>query len=277
VSEIDQPDNISPEDEERVRAALRPLAEVTMPTEVASRIDEVLHSEAADLTRRVEETGDGDERRARASAEQSLRRRQQVMVGAFAAFIVIVIAGIVVSSHHTATTASSSGGAPVLTDGTSITDSGNSWSPEDLQTTLRRTLTGPVASQVPQSATSAAPSPHAHVAGPAGSLVSSQSSPVAGNADGVTNTGAEADPTDQAGVAALIENPTARQACINALKEPAGTEPIAVDAGTFNGSPAVAFLFPSSAAANHVDIYVVGPKCSAHEPNVLLFDRLPRP
>ncbi len=264
MTEADQPADISPEDEMRVRAALRPLADVTMPADVAKRIDEVLRNETDDLARRAEAAGEVGAARTRTSAADSLRRRQQVMVGALASFVVIVIAGIVVSSHHTpAGTASTSSGASSLNSGTSITDSGRSWSPADLQQTLRQTLTGTPSSQVPQLGLGAKPS----------EAVRSSATSLNGAAAAALPEGG----SDAERVQTLISDPAVRQACINALKETGDAHPIAVDAGTFNGSPAVTFLFPSAAAANHVDIYVVGPKCSGTEPNVLLFDRLPHP
>jgi hypothetical protein len=262
VTDMDQPADISPEDEMRVRAALRPLADVAMPPDVAERIDAVLRNEAADLARRAEAEGEGKAPRTQPSTEDSLRRRQRVMVGALASFVIIVIAGIVVSSHHTpAGTVSTSSGASALNSGTSITDSGRSWSPEDLQQTLRQTLTGAPSSQVPQS------EPSTRRPEPASRSTTSNPGPLA----------LPAADSDAERVQALISDPAVRQACINALQETGDAHPIAVDAGTFNGSPSVTFLFPSSAAANHVDIYVVGPQCSATEPNVLLFDRLPHP
>lgn len=264
--------DITPADDARVRAALRPLADVTMPPDVADRIDQVLRNEAADLTRRVASASEDSSAREQASASDSLRRRQQVMVGALATFIVIVIAGIVVSSHHAAPGgASASAGASAITSGTSITKSGRSWSPGDLQQSLHQTLAGAPSSQVPQSlAGSSRPRSAAGV-------TTAPSAGTAINGPGAAAGLPAATESDAQLVQTLISDPQARQACIDSLKETGDAHLLAVDAGTYDGSPAVTFVFPSSAIANHVDVYVVGPHCSATESNVLLFDRLPRP
>ena len=65
--------------------------------------------------------------------------------------------------------------------------------------------------------------------------------------------------------------------CITALTEPGQVVlPLALDYATFEGSPALVVVLPST-KADKVDVFVVGPGCTTGDAALLYFARLDRP
>ena len=95
--------------------------------------------------------------------------------------------------------------------------------------------------------------------------------------------GSTARPGDDAAAPGLASLPTGRLAggtalagCVAALADGPVT-PLAVDLAQFKGQPAAVILLPGLAGADKMDIWVVGPDCTAGNDQTLYYASVPRP
>ncbi len=63
--------------------------------------------------------------------------------------------------------------------------------------------------------------------------------------------------------------------CLRAVA--GGAAVLAVDAGTFDGAPAVVAVLEVGGEPRLTDVYVVGPACSPADEQLLRYVRVPRP
>lgn len=259
----------------RATGALAELGPVTMPADVAARVD-------AAVARADRPTGPVGDVLPMASAKK--RRPSFAGLAAVAAGVAL-IAGVGVplvtggggGERGANTTAAESAQDTGAGAGTRRLDSGLNYRPNALDTTLVRALRG--ASAVPNAdafgGAGTAP-PEAEVSGP--------SAPAA--PDAVRSSGR--DLTQYATSLTALESDAGRlAACVTALaaSQPRGlgTTPLVVDFARFNDRPALVVVFPTvsrgKVADDRVDVWVVGARCgvTAGDDDVLLFERLDRP
>jgi hypothetical protein len=80
---------------------------------------------------------------------------------------------------------------------------------------------------------------------------------------------------DFAPARALVRDRAALVLCLRAVADTALV--LAVDAGTFDGDPAVVAALEVGDEPQLMDVYVVGPACSPADEHLLRYARLPRP
>jgi hypothetical protein len=81
-------------------------------------------------------------------------------------------------------------------------------------------------------------------------------------------------PTDARALAAAALTPEKAATCVGMLTDGDGTQALAVDAGTWQGRPALMVILPTKRDAASLDVIVVTRDCS---PDFLTFQRIPRP
>jgi len=85
----------------------------------------------------------------------------------------------------------------------------------------------------------------------------------------------KAAPEAYAAARELILNKPALTLCLRAVA--GGAAVLAVDAGTFDGAPAVVAVLEVGGQPRLTDVFVVGPACSPADEQLLRYARLPRP
>ena len=73
----------------------------------------------------------------------------------------------------------------------------------------------------------------------------------------------------------LVEDPQRLVSCLTEVAGGTTRMVLAVDAGTYQGQPAVAIVLPSEDPTK-VEVYVVAPDCSATDAKLLYFANVPR-
>lgn len=87
---------------------------------------------------------------------------------------------------------------------------------------------------------------------------------------------ASSPPTTDAAAAGLLTRTTVAD-CLEQLTGHPGTEPVAIDQATYDGSPADVIVVPSDDDPGALDVWVVGPGCTRQEADMLAFQRIPAP
>jgi hypothetical protein len=85
----------------------------------------------------------------------------------------------------------------------------------------------------------------------------------------------KAAPEAYAAARALVQDKPALTLCVRAVA--GGAAILAVDAGTFDGAPAVVAVLEVGGEPRLTDVYVVGPACSPADEQLLRYVRVPRP
>lgn len=67
-----------------------------------------------------------------------------------------------------------------------------------------------------------------------------------------------------------LRDAAALDACVQELSGSPGVAPLAVDFAAYQGAPALVVLLPSS-VPGRVDVFVVGPRCSAGDADLRLY------
>jgi hypothetical protein len=193
----------------------------------------------------------------------SARRRWLPALSAIAASAVLVAGGLLLfqrDDDKQADTAAATAGYAVNDSGTNYTRGGT-----QLQALLPSLLKGSARRPAPESFGADA-GPTATPLSGAGTTTSSQKA-----GDRALAALPPGDPL------AALRTTTGLATCLNSLTDPgvAGI-PLALDYATFEGTPALVVVLPTS-QADKVDVFVVPPGCARADGNVLYFRRLPKP
>ena len=260
----------------QVRATLRALPAVTMPADVAARLEAAISAEAsraagaAETPRAAAGAAEGAASpvsvlptgRAHDSAVGRRRALPHFSAAASVAVLLVVALGVAIgyaASHSTeskksASTASSSVSGPV------IVASGTAYSTgairDQVSAKLLQLVPGAAAhyaldqqskaAAAPASAPAAAGAAAASASSPASAVPSSSSSPLTASAPSPART-APSGP---------LANPTTLQSCVNTLAgRPA--QPVLVDYASFDGAPATVIVLPDPDTKGKLDVFVV--------------------
>lgn len=253
------------------KAALAALPPVTMPPDVAERLDAALTAsvaagvEPAPLAAPVGST----------VLPRPSTRRLPTLPAVAAGIVVLALlaaVGIGVARHQsaparsTAATSPGTNAAPQseTSSGFVTTSTGTAYTAAALTTDAMQLL-------VRVGAVTAAP----HAAPLAGS--SGQSSAVAGT----ESTTAPA-PSGVAAVPTVLlpieRSPSRLVQCIGSLETAKATLPLAIDFATYAGKPAIVVVLPDPEQTADLDVWVVGPRCGeAGQPDLVIFKAFAKP
>lgn len=256
-------------DEAYVCDLLASLPAVTMPREVAARIDDAL----ADLG----PVASPAEPLATPTVVPLVRRGsprawRNPRVLQVAAVMVLVVAGGVVgvkafAGRTTSTASTASAVAGAAQQKTAISQSNRAYTTATLVSDVHSLVGGRATAYgvAGSGATPVAPSP----------ATSGSSSGVApGQAAAATPPG----PLNQ-GLRRLTASAAALAPCIAAIEEGlAGyVDPVAIDAGTFNGRPALVVVLPGAGDPSAYDVWIVGPTCGTNkDADLIRYQAVPR-
>jgi hypothetical protein len=288
----------TPDQDADVRALLGFLRDepLEMPPDVAARLDAVIAEErrtSAAAVGAASALDDDAESSAAPLAPVTVlpvatRRRGPSMtsfkvLGGVAAAALVVVGGINLvgglgasTSLETATSSSGASAAPSVaaggtsTDsregGTRLTASGATYTPS-LLAAQASTLAGISLGTVKAAdATAGSVTGEGSTPGPAASPVTTT------QATGAYSVAAA--PTDARALASATVTTDKVASCVATLTDGDGTQAVAVDAGTWQGKPALLVILPTKGDATSLDVLVVTRDCS---PSFLTFQRIPRP
>ncbi len=255
----------TPEQDADVRALLSFLRDepLEMPSDVRARLDAVIAEErrtaavavagAAAAAPGADASDVGVGHVAPVTVLPTARRgpstRAFRIVGGLAAAALVVLGGVTVlhgiggssSSSSGAAASSAAGGAADTATATRLTASGTSYTRASLATQAAGLVAAARAASPLTERTVAAPSP----------------APAEGKPYSAALT-----PTDAA-------------ACVRALTEGDGSTAVAVDSGSYDGTPAIVVVVPPPDAPGSLDVFVVRPGCGAGAADLLEFQRIP--
>jgi hypothetical protein len=271
----DQPPDAGPEpllssqDDAAVAALLRAAGgPVSMPPEVAARIDAALAVEASMPATTGEVTTGGVATGTVTPLVPRPRRWSRAVLGLAAAAAVVVVGGALVttlgdgaSSTDDQATSAEAGGATDQADVARST-SGRDYTAAELTDSVSALLAD----------SGAAPDQPAQESD--ATLEQAPSTLASAPAADSGEAGEPArDDADAAAATALVLDEARLTPCLDRLTD--GTrEVVAVDAGTYEGQPALAVLL--AAGADAVDVFIVTPACSADDASILHFERVER-
>lgn len=253
-----------------VRTRLRALPPVTLPPEVADRIDAVL--EAASATEPPERSEPTAARAAPSSGTRNepvrlddhrrARNHRRMRVLQAAATVVLVVGGGALGAR----TLDGLGGSG--TDDAGIdaatgqvpAEQGTGESPEALRGRVTASdtdytpeqLAGQVRGLLDRVVIAARTAPNG------ASLQEDNSSDTAGE------------------ISSALPNPVAVRGCVNALTKGPAQRPLAVDIATFRGRPAAVVVLRTPGDRSSLDVFVVERRCSAAADRTLYFQRIAR-
>jgi len=79
-------------------------------------------------------------------------------------------------------------------------------------------------------------------------------------------------------LSALVASRASLQGCLTAVEEgaKAGEHPVAVDAGTYDGQPALVVVVLTAETSTTFDVFIVSPACSATDAHLIAFHSVKR-
>jgi len=243
----DIPQLLSATDEAEITALLQSLPPVSMPDDLAERIDRAVAAEAVSR-------GTAGAATVVALKPAERRRWSESPFRAVAAgLIVVVAAGGIFFAVKASTTGSNSASAASTPK---VTTSNHMYTKANLGAQVLA-LTAAARSTSTGSNPLAAPSGTAGPLAAAGSVVpGSQLPQPQSRATGTTGFGgAQPATTAKAGLATQAN----LRSCLDRIQR--GAKPVALDSGFYNGQPALIIVLPSSAYKHAYSVYVVGANC----------------
>lgn len=249
------------------RGLLAALPPVTMPDDVAARLDEALADAGPAAVSGA----------ATVVPASTAKRSRWWSSGTFAgtaaaAAVVLLVAGVIAGALHSSnrgsnTSTSAAGSAESATVGPktfSATASGRNYTAATLASSLPALLGKPAATGSPSGVTGLS-----RAAAPGGTATGSGGAPAGDSA---------AAPAPTTAFKTLTE-PQKLLDCVAALTgQPAGSvTPLAADLASFQGKPAAVIVLPSPNRPALVDVWVVGPGCSPADQQFIYFLRAARP
>ena len=259
------------EAEPSVRAALAGLAVAPIPADIAARLDAALGALTPAAVVAAEEPATEDAAPATVAEVTTLppaRASHRTRWLAAAAGLVVVLAGAGAAvtslrgSDRSTTTAagdSAAPAAPVRNDtGTDYAD----------RAALAAAVPGLLAGTAPEAA--------ALRAAPAPAAAPKQSSSGYDSAAGTSGGGAAS--TESIDPLARLRTDAGLAQCLSALLPPEdpSVQPLALDYGSYRGTPALVVVLPG-AAQDKLDVYVVGDGCSPANDSTLFYASVPAP
>ncbi len=261
-SDPERSDDLSSSDDAFVRDLLGHLEPVTMPPDVVARLNAALVAVAADPDAFPADTLTSDLSFDRAQAGTipqsatgdtvvplaSRRRRMDLRYVSVAAAAVLVLGGgwaILHQRTHNDTVASTASGAVSPAAAVVVKQSGTAYHATSLPTQVRSLVSG-----TPTAGTASAP---------ATSSVGTSPN-TAGSSTPVPTGSAAVD----AALTSLLGDQDALNACFAAVLDGAdpSVKPIAADAGTYEGKPALVIVLPGT-KADKLDVFVVEPPAAS--------------
>lgn len=244
-----------------VRADLGGLPTVTMPPDVADRIDAAL----------AETRASGGGTGTVLPMDEHPRRRWRDRFGsgslAGAAAVVVLLAlgvGVVINHAVGGGGGEPGGGAPTslaaphgIAGPLTVTTSGRNYTAHNLSSAVpallaqshRLTVSGSVAGVGSQAGDSTAPS-----VGTTGGTTGDTAPPLEGAPAQAPHPASHSGALFDRAAKSFRSNQTNVRRCLAGLQEPAA--PLAIDVGTYQGKPAAVFVFPSENHPNQVDVYI---------------------
>jgi hypothetical protein len=270
IDEIDEIETLTADDDAYVSALLAGLPAVVMPTDVAARLDAAL-AEAA-LTGMTDPESEVPVAAAAtvvpiASARSSRWRDPRILKVAAAVVLVLGGGGLAIKvisggSSSETSTAASAGGAARAAEKLSL-NSAHAYTSDTLATDVRALVAG----SLPKAPTTGQDSAAGGTPAPVQTPVAPSTSP------GTASNGKLYEPLRQ-----LTTSVNTLAPCIAALEEGiTAVTPYAIDAGTYDGRPALIVVLPNKEDAAYYDVFVVGAKCGqGNDADFIAYRRVPR-
>jgi hypothetical protein len=264
---------LSAADQSFVAGLLADLPAATMPADVAARIDAAL----AELPPLAEPAGPGAAATVVPFAAPSRpvpRWRSPRVLQVAAALVVVVGAGVVgvkaVTAHTSSPAASAASGAASAQVGTATTQSNGAYTAAALVPEVHSLLSGAAR----EAATPSAAAGGAVAAVPSPDTAAGGSTAPTADSPAPVSVG----PLDPA-LRRLMSSTAALAPCIAAIENglTAYVAPLAIDAGTYEGRPALIVVLPGADDPTSYDVWIVGPTCGASQDAALIrYQSVPR-
>ena len=264
---------LSGDDDAYVSALLAGLPAVVMPAEVAARLDAALAEAALTGPTDPEADPEADVRAAAAatvvpitSARSSRWRDPRILKVAAAVVLVLGGGGLAIkaisASSSSTSTAASAGGAPRAAAQLSV-NSAHAYTAGSLASDVRALVAG----SLPKAPTTGQDSAAGSTLEPRPTVSGAVDSPNPGYGTTVTQPLKE-----------LTATVDTLAPCIAALEEGiTAVTPFAIDAGTYDGRPALIVVLPNKEDAAYYDVFVVGAKCGqGNDADFIAYKRVPR-
>jgi len=251
---------LSSADESFVSGLLAGLPDPSMPPQVAARIDAAL-AELGPLPAPAGQGGAPTVVPFAAPRRPAAGWRSPRVLQVAAALVLVVGAGVVgvkaISGGTTSTPSASSASATAV--GAIVTMSNRAYSSTSLVPEVRSLVAASPARAASAGQVSSAAVPGA------------VSAPSAAGAPAASAAPAGAGPLDPA-LRTLTSSTTALAPCIAAIEDglTSYVAPIAIDAGSYDGKPALIVVLPGANNPDAYDVWVVGPTCGANKDAALI-------
>jgi hypothetical protein len=266
--DLDPVDELSASDDAYVSELLAGLSQPSMPTDVAARIDAALAVTAA--AEPVVPLLVGTTVVPLSTARSHWRSPRTFQIAA--ALVLVIGAGIVGVKALAGTSSSESiAAAPGTAAGSAapLTRSDHAYTTDSLADDVQQLVAGklPTAAALAGGST-AASAQQPGIPSPKGTVTS----PDLGGGSTATNLRQSAQLQDLTSSAAKLAP------CIAALEEGISyVQPYAIDAGTFNGQPALIVVLPNAEDPKSYDVFVSGPACGQnHDDHLIAYVLVPR-
>lgn len=266
--------DLQPTDDAYVTGLLAGLPAVTMPADVAARLDAALTALgpfAADpiAAQTVVPIS--------AAPSHPSRWRNPRVLQAAAGLVLVLAAGVLgikaLTSHSSSDESTAFGAAASAPQAQApVLRTNHAYSAATLATDVHSLVSGKLAPYGLLSSTAGGASPAQTPAAPAPSA----GTPISAGAEASTT------PEPKAiapALTALTANATSLAPCIALIEDglPTAVSPIAVDAGTYDGQPALIVVLPGSDDPNSYDVWIVGPTCGKNNDAALIrYQSVPR-
>jgi hypothetical protein len=283
-AELPELPELSAADDAFVAALLADLPELTMPADVAARLANSLSALAS--TEPALPAAASTVVPISAAAPATRWRNPRMLQ---AAAVIVLVVGVGVVGLKVMSSGTSGAPAPAAAAGSGgkdavITTSGHAYTKVSLASDVQTLVAG---HPLTTTGETPAPPPTAVPTGPtAGALSSGTSSPVASpdsatvQTTGPAGTAASGTTTAQRqATAGLVASTTAFAPCLAVIEDGLNppVEPLAVDAGSYNGQPAVVVVLPGNDDPTSYDVWVVGPTCGTDKnADLIQYQPVPR-
>lgn len=276
--------DLDPTDDAYVTGLLAALPAVAMPADVAARLDAALAALGPFAADPIPADPIDAEPIAAptvvpisAAPSHPSRWRNPRLLQAAAGLVLVVAAGVVgvkaLSSHSSSDESTDYGAAASAPQAQALVlRTNHAYSEATLATDVHRLVSGKIAPFGLESSTAGGASPEQTPAAPAPSA----GTPISASAEASTT------PVPKAiapALTALTANATSLAPCIALIEDGLLTAvaPIAVDAGTYDGQPALIVVLPGSDDPNSYDVWIVGPTCGKNKDAALIrYQSVPR-
>jgi hypothetical protein len=253
-------EQLSPDDDAFVHDLLSSLPPVPMPPDVLARLNAALAAEAGIRSGTV------------VPLDQARRqRRPSTRVLSAAAALVLVVAGGYAVLRGQGTSGSDTSGSTAVAGaqpGTyAVEQTGTQYRTDALEAQVHTLVAHQTSTPAAETATPSVPPTLS-------SLDASGRTPTASDSSGSAGTSVAV----AAPLSSLVASSTSLQGCLTAVEDtaPATEHVVAVDAGTFDGQPALVVVVLSAETSTQFGVFIVSPACNAGNAHEIAYHSVKR-